>query len=63
MGWDWNVVAIDPGARHSAIRRIFKENLGSHVVHKYDSLIQRETRSFIKSLHGYEGSPVELAQT
>jgi hypothetical protein len=62
MGWDWNVVAIDPGARHSAIRRIFKENLGAHIVHKHDPLIQKETKRYIKSLHGHEGSPVEISQ-
>ncbi|KIM28163.1 hypothetical protein M408DRAFT_23875 [Serendipita vermifera MAFF 305830] len=59
MGWGWNVGLMQPGPEHSAIRKIFRQNLGPLNVPVYDPLVMKETERLVKTLHKFEGDPFE----
>jgi hypothetical protein len=61
MGWDWNLVGMNPTPLHASLRRIFRECIGPQVVPRYDDLIQRQAENYIRSLGDFQGSPVESA--
>ncbi|PVG03046.1 cytochrome P450 [Serendipita vermifera] len=61
MGWEWNIVGLNPTPTHAALRRIFRESLGPQVVPRYDVLIQQHAENYIRSLRDFQGSPVESA--
>ncbi|PVF92915.1 cytochrome P450 [Serendipita vermifera] len=62
FGRNWSVAVMQPGPEHSAMRRIFKESIGSHLIVKYDPLIQQTAQKLVTELSGFEGSPLDALQ-
>ncbi|KAG8809569.1 hypothetical protein FRC18_004482 [Serendipita sp. 400] len=59
MGWEWNAGIMQPGPRHTAIRKLFRQTLGPQVIATYDPMIQKNAEDLIKKLHNFEGDPFE----
>ncbi|KAG8779483.1 hypothetical protein FRC16_003412 [Serendipita sp. 398] len=50
---------MQPGPRHTAIRKLFRQTLGPQVIATYDPMIQKNAEDLIKKLHNFEGDPFE----
>jgi hypothetical protein len=53
---------MQPGPKHSAMRRIFKESVGSHLIVKYDPLIEQMAQKLVAEFNEFEGSPLDALQ-
>jgi hypothetical protein len=53
---------MQPGPKHSAMRRIFKESIGSHLIVKYDPLIEQMAQKLVAEFNDFEDSPLGALQ-
>ncbi|KAG8832284.1 hypothetical protein FRC17_001566 [Serendipita sp. 399] len=50
---------MQPGPRHTAVRKFFRQTLGPQMIAKYDPVIQKHSEELIKTMHNFEGDPFQ----
>ncbi|PVF97319.1 cytochrome P450 [Serendipita vermifera] len=62
MGWEWELVMLPPGPRHSIQRKMLRRSIGPQQVASHDPLIESEIAKLMTVLSTFQGSPVDTIQ-